>query len=867
MPKLPHLTIIAILLAVVSCCPPAQAATAPSVDFASPHVTYPAAVSPGTVAAGHIVSASSVPDIAIGDQNGSSSTVTVLLNSGTGTFTAQPTLALPGSPYSIAIADLGNGTGDIVVACSLGLTGKVCVFIGNGDGTFKTRVDYPIADSPFAMRVTDVTGDGHPDVLLGCSGSIQFLKGNWDANGTLTTAVAVSTGSAECSSLAVGYLDNDTKADIAAMLNGRPFTLTGNGDGTFQSPVACSMTAVGGLSIGIGDFRGHGQKDIAITDTGTSTIHIFLNQGNGVFGPYTDYPVGHYPKSLNPVDLNGDGNLDLVFVNYYDGTIGYLQGNGDGTFQPMIAYTTGGGPYIDAAGDFNGDTKLDLVTSNAAGTVTVLLQGSGTAPAAVANLASSGTTGTTVSLTWTTPLVETRGPASGYQLRYSTAPITSGNFGAATLVTPAPALAIAGSTATFVVPGLTPSTTYYFALESSDAFSRTSLISNVINTATIVDTMPPAMVADLAASGVVRGVQLTWTAPGNDGALGTATSYQIRYSTSAIVDAGTFAAATLVAGVPAPQTAGSAESFTVGGLIPGATYWFALEAADGSGNVSAMSNVVSAVVLDDALAPLAVANLVATAYGERTVQLAWTAPADGAPSGTVTAYQLRMSSAPITVLNFSAATALALPAPGASGASETAAVGGLAAGTTYYFALTSSDGAALTSEMSNVASATTASSDTIPPATVADLVATAAVDGVTLTWTAPGDDGVYGTAASFQVRYSTSAITGAGSFASATAVAGVPAPQAAGTAMGMTVGGLAPGVTYWFALETVDAAANSSALSNVVSAVPTAPAGSGGGDGSGGSSSHSCGLGGGTAALALVGLMASLRLRRRLRQG
>lgn len=51
--------------------------------------------------------------------------------------------------------------------------------------------------------------------------------------------------------------------------------------------------------------------------------------------------------------------------------------------------------------------------------------------------------------------------------------------------------------------------------------------------APMADEIPPAMIADLVAtSGVTAGtVDLTWTAPGDDGATGTAAVYIIRHNT------------------------------------------------------------------------------------------------------------------------------------------------------------------------------------------------------------------------------------------------------------------------------------------------------------------------------------------------
>ena len=80
------------------------------------------------------------------------------------------------------------------------------------------------------------------------------------------------------------------------------------------------------------------------------------------------------------------------------------------------------------------------------------------------------------------------------------------------------------------------------------------------------DATPPDAVSDLATGTVTAtSVQLSWTAPGDDGATGTATTYDIRYSTSTITE-GNWASATQANGEPSPQVAGSSESFTVTGL-------------------------------------------------------------------------------------------------------------------------------------------------------------------------------------------------------------------------------------------------------------------------------------------------------------
>ncbi|MEW5767718.1 MAG: FG-GAP-like repeat-containing protein, partial [bacterium] len=104
--------------------------------------------------------------------------------------------------------------------------------------------------------------------------------------------------------------------------------------------------------------------------------------------------------------------------------------------------------------------------------------------------------------------------------------------------------------------------------------------------------------------------------------------------------------------------------------------------------------------------------------------------------------------------------------------------------------------------------------DVTPPGQIVDLAAgSPATDSLTLTWMAPGDDGDSGTAAAYNIRYSTSSITEA-NWAVATQVSGEPTPQVAGTVQSLTVGGLASGTTYYFRMTASDEVPNTSPLSN-----------------------------------------------------
>lgn len=219
------------------------------------------------------------------------------------------------------------------------------------------------------------------------------------------------------------------------------------------------------------------------------------------------------------------------------------------------------------------------------------------------------TTWNSLSLTWTAPGDDSlTGRATQYDLRYSTASITAANFASATRVTGMAAPGVSGATETVAVTGLSPATTYYFAIKTGDDAGNWSLVSNVPSKATSAapDTLRPAP-ASVAVSAVNdTSATLAWTAVGDDSLTGTATSYQIRYSTSAIT-ATNFASATAVTG-PTPAAPGTGQGVVVRGLSRQVAYYFALRTVDEAGNVSALSNVPTATTTDT-MAPAAVRNL------------------------------------------------------------------------------------------------------------------------------------------------------------------------------------------------------------------------------------------------------------------
>ena len=95
------------------------------------------------------------------------------------------------------------------------------------------------------------------------------------------------------------------------------------------------------------------------------------------------------------------------------------------------------------------------------------------------------------------------GTATSYDIRYRTGgAVNDSNWATATQVTGEPTPAVAGTNQNMVVSGLSASTTYYFAIKTSDEVPNTSAISNSPSgtTTAAADTTAPAAVSNLATS-------------------------------------------------------------------------------------------------------------------------------------------------------------------------------------------------------------------------------------------------------------------------------------------------------------------------------------------------------------------------------
>ncbi|MBI4655891.1 MAG: VCBS repeat-containing protein [Elusimicrobia bacterium] len=501
-----------------------------------------------------------------------------------------------------------NAAGNKSEGVFLNITAKNLMQAVFSAPNYGPAVPWSVADTSVTVS-GDFNKDGNVDIIGfngdGYYGGRYFLcKGNGDGSFAYVSSAPIP-GFGPVDDAFISDFNNDGNLDITASVSNlmlytanAALVFPGNGDGTFGLGKNAGFIARYGEIASL-DFNNDNRIDIV--STYGNNIIIFLGDGNGNFssGRTFSFPAGAvnpggWANGIKSVDLDKDGNLDIIAQNvifWGDGQesistttiLGGITGHvfeaesvdlqQDGyqdiaifaAQQGLVVYLNlrnrqfrktgadypccGGAPNSAVSGDFNKDGILDFAVSPVyIENMNIFLgKGDGTfsGPSVFA-------TGIKQSVWSVTPIGT-----------IDTADVNNDNL-----------------PDTILAPSL--------ATKFDGTYLQTFIL--FFNQTPVPDTIVPA-ISTLTITNILEdGSVLSWAAPGDDGNIGKAASYDLRMANVSITNENTFVTAINIPNIPAPKVAGSTETFTVTGLVGGASYYFALKTVDEAGNVSGLSN-------------------------------------------------------------------------------------------------------------------------------------------------------------------------------------------------------------------------------------------------------------------------------------
>ncbi|HEV8003261.1 MAG TPA: FG-GAP-like repeat-containing protein [Planctomycetaceae bacterium] len=400
--------------------------------------TYATGSAPAAVTAGDFNGDGKI-DLAVANSN--SNNISILYGNGNMTFKAAVNIAVGQSPTDIKAASLrNNGILDLVVANNGSSSNSVTVLLNNGTGTF-TATSYLAGVQPRSLAIADFTGDGILDIAVANVGNAPNNSGSIN---TVTLLTGIGAGKftpvplplagqplpagtyvagPSVFSIAAGDIDGDGRPDLIVANNGvgdnSVSVLLNNGTGTFGAPTAVPV-GTGNLveSVAAADFYGNGAIDIASANSfgtagvngvtifknavvpaslffnvylsrpATSTVTVKFATQNGTGSAFVDYtPVsgtlrfspGTTVETVAVPILAGAGNNRTVILQLSTATNAPIQiGTGVGTINPLpfapsaaTAQVTGGNLVVN---DPTQNDSLQFVQLGA-GKVEVLVNG------------------------------------------------------------------------------------------------------------------------------------------------------------------------------------------------------------------------------------------------------------------------------------------------------------------------------------------------------------------------------------------------------------------------------------------------------------------------------------------------------------
>ena len=303
--------------------------------------------------------------------------IVVLFGSVNGSFASAMILSLSSESLidTLLIDDLNGDTIPDIIFSDNGLgDGTIGVYYGRDNGSFAILKNYVIATNAFlfAFRTCDFNNDQQIDLVVSDGkNAVLFILFRNQSEPFSTPIIVSLANSSHPIAIAIADFNQDQHLDMAILNSGTNNIdiFLGNESGYFNMSVTLSTGADSSPNAIItDDFNHDHQPDLAVVNIGTNNLVIFLGDGHGEFLWVSTYSTGvnSLPFSIAVADLNQDEHSDLAVCNSGTNELLVFHGDGYGNFSKPTTYSLGfnARPQSVAIADLNNDKLLDIVVAN-----------------------------------------------------------------------------------------------------------------------------------------------------------------------------------------------------------------------------------------------------------------------------------------------------------------------------------------------------------------------------------------------------------------------------------------------------------------------------------------------------------------------
>ncbi len=266
--------------------------------------------------------------------------------------------------YFLLVEELTGGGGSYTLGTSFVSSTAPSQPLSGGQGSY-------------SIAVADLNSDKIPDIITADYYLNQVLINIGNGDGTFQPPVAIPVDVGPVFVTTADLTGNGIQDIITANQSSNDVSiLLGNGDGTFR-PAIEVPAGESPSSVAVGDFTGNGHLDLAVTDLNGNDVQILLGNGDGTFIQGATIPTSAQPSSVTAADLDGNGIIDLAVATIRGSDLTIYQGRGDGTFTAVQEFPLASQCLSVVAGDFEGDGRPDLAVACASDNAVQILQNQG----------------------------------------------------------------------------------------------------------------------------------------------------------------------------------------------------------------------------------------------------------------------------------------------------------------------------------------------------------------------------------------------------------------------------------------------------------------------------------------------------------